>query len=157
MTRSRRRKLSRKQVPSRSTTVLRGIVRAALPLAALAAVAPLAHADTPSGGLQAIVITAQKIRQNLQNVPISVEVFDNRTMRQLNIANIDDYVKMAPAVSFVRSQGEGSNGGPGGAIIYIRDVVSGGDGNHSGSEPSVGVGPSGSRNRRVKSTSGSYQ
>jgi outer membrane receptor protein involved in Fe transport len=139
MTRSRRRKLSRKQVPSRSTTVLRGIVRAALPLAALAAAAPLAHADTPSGGLQAIVITAQKIRQNLQNVPISVEVFDNRTMRQLNIANIDDYVKMAPAVSFVRSQGEGSNGGPGGAIIYIRDVVSGGDGNHSGSEPSVGV------------------
>lgn len=139
MTRSRRRKLSRKQVPSHSTTVLRGIVRAALPLAALAAAAPLAHADTPSGGLQAIVITAQKIRQNLQNVPISVEVFDNRTMRQLNIANIDDYVKMAPAVSFVRSQGEGSNGGPGGAIIYIRDVVSGGDGNHSGSEPSVGV------------------
>ena len=139
MTRSRRRKLSRKQVPSRSATVLRGIVRAALPLAALAAAAPLAHADTPSGGLQAIVITAQKIRQNLQNVPISVEVFDNRTMRQLNIANIDDYVKMAPAVSFVRSQGEGSNGGPGGAIIYIRDVVSGGDGNHSGSEPSVGV------------------
>ncbi len=139
MTRSRRRKLSREQLQRRSGTVLRGIVRAALPLAALAAAAPPVHADTPSGGLQAIVITAQKIRQNLQNVPISVEVFDNRTMRQLNIANIDDYVKMAPAVSFVRSQGEGSNGGPGGAIIYIRDVVSGGDGNHSGSEPSVGV------------------
>ena len=139
MTRSRRRKLSRAQVRPSTRTVLRGIVRAALPLAALAAAAPLVHADTPSGGLQAIVITAQKIRQNLQNVPISVEVFDNRTMRQLNIANIDDYVKMAPAVSFVRSQGEGSNGGPGGAIIYIRDVVSGGDGNHSGSEPSVGV------------------
>ena len=139
MTRSRRRKLSREQVRPSTTKVLRGIVRAALPLAALAAAAPLVHADTPSGGLQAIVITAQKIRQNLQNVPISVEVFDNRTMRQLNIANIDDYVKMAPAVSFVRSQGEGSNGGPGGAIIYIRDVVSGGDGNHSGSEPSVGV------------------
>lgn len=139
MTRSRRRKLSRAQVRPSTTTVLRRIVRAALPLAALAAAAPLVHADTPSGGLQAIVITAQKIRQNLQNVPISVEVFDNRTMRQLNIANIDDYVKMAPAVSFVRSQGEGSNGGPGGAIIYIRDVVSGGDGNHSGSEPSVGV------------------
>ena len=139
MTRSRRRKLSRQPDRSRSISALRAIVRAALPVAALAAAAPQVHADTASGGLQAIVITAQKIRQNLQNVPISVEVFDNRTMRQLNIANLDDYVKMAPAVSFVRSQGEGSNGGPGGAIIYIRDVVSGGDGNHSGSEPSVGV------------------
>ena len=39
----------------------------------------------------------------------------------------------------MRSQGEGDNGGPGSAIIYIRGVVSGGDGNHSGSEPSVGI------------------
>ncbi len=39
----------------------------------------------------------------------------------------------------MRSQGEGDNGGPGSAVIYIRGVVSGGDGNHSGSEPSVGM------------------
>ena len=141
MTRSRRRKMIREQGKTQPQTALRMIVRAAMPVAALAAVVPAVHAQTQvsSGGLQAIVITAQKIRQNLQNVPISVEVFDNRTMRQLNIANLDDYVKMAPTISFVRSQGEGSNGGAGGSIIYIRDVVSGGDGNHSGSEPSVGV------------------
>jgi iron complex outermembrane recepter protein len=39
----------------------------------------------------------------------------------------------------VRSQGEGGNGEPGSSLIYIRGVVSGGDGNHSGSEPSVGI------------------
>ena len=141
MTRSRRRKLLREQIQSRRTTTLRAIVRAAMPLAVFAAAMPMSQAQDASGGtgLQTVVITAQKIRQNLQNVPISVEVFNNRTMRQLNIANIDDYVKMSPTITFVRSQGEGGNGGAGEAIVYIRDVVSGGDGNHSGSEPSVGV------------------
>ena len=141
MTRSRRRKLIRERMRSQPTMALRTLVRAGVPLAALAAALPAARAQTQTagGGLQTIVITAQKIRQNLQNVPISVEVFNNRTMRQLNIANLDDYVKMAPTISFVRSQGEGDNGGSGESIIYIRDVVSGGDGNHSGSEPSVGV------------------
>ncbi len=140
MTRSRRRKLLREQTRTQRATPLRTIMRAGVPLAALVAGLSAAQAQTAGGGgLQTIVITAQKIRQNLQNVPISVEVFNNKEMRQLNIANIDDYVKMAPTVTFVRSQGEGDNGGPGGAIIYIRDVVSGGDGNHSGSEPSVGV------------------
>ncbi len=112
-----------------------------MPLAVIAAAMPVSRAQVANGGaaLQTIVVTAQKVRQNLQNVPISVEVFDSRALRQLHISNLDDYVKMAPTVTFVRSQGQGSNGGPGGAIIYIRDVVSGGDGNHSGSEPSVGV------------------
>ena len=138
MTRSRRRKLVREKGREQSRA-LRAIVRSALPLAALAAVVPAVGAQSAGGGLQTIVITAQKIKQNLQNVPISVEVFNGRALRQLNITNLDDYVKMSPTISFVRSQGEGSNGGPGGSIIYIRDVVSGGDGNHSGSEPSVGV------------------
>lgn len=141
MTRSRRRKLLRERSLSRMKP-LRTFVRASLPVAsALVAAMPVARAQEATGtaALQTIVVTAQKIRQNLQNVPISVEVFDNRALRQLNITNLDDYVKMSPTITFVRSQGEGSNGGPGGSIIYIRDVVSGGDGNHSGSEPSVGV------------------
>ncbi|HEX8758145.1 MAG TPA: TonB-dependent receptor [Steroidobacteraceae bacterium] len=102
---------------------------------------PAAQAQQASGAdmLQTVVVTAQKVQQNLQNVPISVEAFDNRTLTRLNIANIDDYVQFAPAISYMRSQGEGDNGGPGSAVIYIRGVVSGGDGNHSGSEPSVGI------------------
>src|SRR6185312_10058747 len=137
MTRSRRRKLSRERAKG-----LRTIVRTGVPLAsALVATMPAAHAQQAPGAdtLQTVVVTAEKVQENLQSVPISVEVFDNRRLSQLNIVNLDDYVALAPAVSYVRSQGEGDNGGPGSSIIYIRGVVSGGDGNHSGSEPSVGV------------------
>ena len=137
MTRSRRRKLSRGR-----TKPLHTIIRAGVPLAsALIATMPAARAQKATGEdmLQTVVVTAQKVQQNLQSVPISLQVFDNKALRQLNIVNIDDYVELAPAVSYVRSQGEGDNGGPGSAIIYIRGVVSGGDGNHSGSEPSVGI------------------
>jgi iron complex outermembrane receptor protein len=137
MTRSRRRKLSRARAKN-----LRAFVRAGVPLAsALVATMPAARAQQASGTdtLQTIVVTAQKVQENLQNVPISVEAFDNRTLTRLNIVNIDDYVELAPAISYMRSQGEGDNGGPGSAVIYIRGVVSGGDGNHSGSEPSVGI------------------
>src|SRR5579883_1083568 len=125
MTRSRRRKLSRERAGNP-----RAVVRAGVPLAsALVAAMPAARAQQASGTdmLQTIVVTAQKVQENLQNVPISVEAFDNRTLTRLGIVNIDDYVQLAPAISYVRSQGEGDNGGPGSAIIYIRGVVSGGD------------------------------
>jgi iron complex outermembrane recepter protein len=138
MTRSRRRKLSRERAKA-----LRFIVGTGVPLAsAIIASMPAARAQQAPGGadvLQTVVVTAQKVQENLQNVPISVEVFDNKTLRQLSIVNLDDYVEFAPAISYVRSQGEGGNGEPGSSLIYIRGVVSGGDGNHSGSEPSVGV------------------
>jgi iron complex outermembrane receptor protein len=137
MTRSRRRKLSRERAKT-----LRAFVRTGVPLAsAIIAAMPAARAQQvePTAGLQEIVVTAQKIQENLQSVPISVEAFDNKKLTQLSIVNIDDYVEFAPTVSYVRSQGEGGNGQPGESLIYIRGVVSGGDGNHSGSEPSVGV------------------
>lgn len=138
MTRSRRRKLSRDQAGK-----LRTFVRTGVPLAsAIVAAMPAARAQQAPGSgdmLQTIVVTAQKIQENLQSVPISVEVFDNKKLTQLSIVNLDDYVEFAPAISYVRSQGEGGTGEPGSSLIYIRGVVSGGDGNHSGSEPSVGV------------------
>jgi len=138
MTRSRRRKLSRER-----TQPLRTLVRTGVPLAsAVIAAMPAARAQQAPGGtdmLQTVVVTAEKIQENLQNVPISVEVFDNKKLTQLSIVNLDDYVEFAPAISYVRSQGEGGTGEPGSSLIYIRGVVSGGDGNHSGSEPSVGV------------------
>lgn len=138
MTRSRRRKLSRERAKP-----LRTIVRTGVPLAsALVATMPAVHAQqapATDSTLETVVVTAEKVQENLQSVPISVEAFDNRKLTQLGIVNLDDYVALSPAISYMRSQGEGDNGGPGSAVIYIRGVVSGGDGNHSGSEPSVGI------------------
>ena len=144
MTRSRRRKLAREQGIGQ-----RRLVRGRMPVAsALLAAVPAAWAQNApqaqapaetAGGLQEIVVTAEKRVENLQNVPISLTVFDSAKLDQLGIVNLDSYVKYTPSLSYVRGQGEGSNGQPGDSHIYIRGVVSGGDGNHSGSQPSVGV------------------
>jgi len=103
----------------------------------------MAHAatatDSDTGALEEITVTAQKQVENLQNVPIAIEAFDSQKLEQLNVVNLDDYVKYSPSVSYVRGQGQGGNGQPGSSHIYIRGVVSGGDGNHSGSQPSVGT------------------
>ena len=83
------------------------------------------------------MVTAQKRVENLQDVPISVQVLDTAKLDQLNIATIDDYVKFAPGIAYVRGEGQGGNGEPGESHIYIRGIASGGT-NHSGSQPSVG-------------------
>jgi iron complex outermembrane receptor protein len=118
------------------------VLRSGLPVAsALLASIPAAYADEAAdvGSLQEVVVTAQKVIENLQNVPLSIEVLDTKTIEQLDIANLDDYVKYSPSVSYVRAQGQGGNGQPGTSHVYMRGVVSGGDGNHSGSQPSVGT------------------
>jgi iron complex outermembrane recepter protein len=121
--------------------VLRQLPLATAISAILAGGAPVAHADSGQdvGTLEEVVVTAQKRTENLQDVPISIEVLDNAKLERLHIVNLDDYVKYSPSISYVRSQGQGGNGQPGNSHIYMRGVVSGGDGNHSGSQPSVGT------------------
>src|SRR5947199_270928 len=77
-----------------------------------------------------IVITATKREENLQNVPISVQAIGTRRLDQLNITNFEDYTKQLPSVSYQTSA-------PGFTVVYMRGVATGGDGNHSGSLPSV--------------------
>ena len=79
-----------------------------------------------------IVVTAQKRDQNIQNVPISIQAIGTRRLDQLNVSNFNDYTQLLPSVAFQSSQ-------PGVTTVYMRGVASGGDGNHSGSLPSVGV------------------
>src|SRR4051812_13585794 len=79
-----------------------------------------------------IVITATKREENLQNVPIAVTVLGTRKLDQLNISNFEQYTKQLPSVSFQTAQ-------PGFTTVYMRGVATGGDGNHSGSLPSVGT------------------
>ncbi len=140
MTRSRRRKLLREAGKRRS------ILRTGIPVAsALLASAPVLYAQeqgaagAATGGLEEVVVTAQKRSENLQDVPISVQVLDTQKLEQLRISNIDDYVMFSPSVSIMRGIGQGGNGQPGIAHIYIRGVASGGEGNHSGPQPTVGT------------------
>jgi len=143
MTRSRRRKLAREQAAKG-----RAIVRRTIPVAsALLVSMPAVYAQqqaapagaAPPGGLEEVVVTAQKRTENLQNVPISIQVLDTEKLEQLNVANLDDYVKYAPSVSYLRGIGQGGNAQPGLSHVYIRGVVTGGEGNHSGPQPTVGT------------------
>ena len=79
-----------------------------------------------------IIITATKREENLQDVPISIQALGTQRLEELNVASFNDYTKLTPSVSFQTAS-------PGTANVYIRGVASGGDGNHSGSLPSVGV------------------
>jgi len=94
---------------------------------------PLFAQEAPNSGIDdEIVVTAQKREENLQNVPISIQALSTRKLDQLNVTNFEDFSKLLPSVSFQSSQ-------PGVTTVYMRGVASGGDGNHSGSLPSVGV------------------
>ena len=69
-----------------------------LAVAAALAVTPprlfaLEAADTSA--LQEIVVTARKRQENLQDVPLSIDVFTNKDMQNLGIKGLDDYDGLA--------------------------------------------------------------
>jgi iron complex outermembrane receptor protein len=94
-----------------------------------------ADSGQPSA-VQEVIVTAEKREENVQKVPLSIQVLGAQKLQQLNVSNFNDYVKYLPSVSF---QGSNLGGAPGFGNVYIRGVASGNDGNHSGSLPSVGV------------------
>ncbi len=92
-----------------------------------------AEAATPSDADSTeIVVTATKREENLQDVPVSIQAIGTKRLDQLNISNFEEYTKQLPSVSFQTLQ-------PGLTVVYMRGVATGGDGNHSGSLPSVGT------------------
>lgn len=105
---------------------------AALGLPGVALAQTDAQADTPQRRIEVITVTAQKREENLQDVALSVQVLDNTFLDQQQITDFEEYAQLLPSVSF-------NAVGPGSAQIYIRGVSDGGDGNASGSQPSVGL------------------
>ncbi|MEY4160168.1 MAG: hypothetical protein RLZZ136_789, partial [Pseudomonadota bacterium] len=102
-------------------------------LVSLPAFAAEAQSADAGNDPNVIVVTAQKRSENMQNVPISIQALGTQKLAQLNISDFKGYTQQLPSISF-QSFGE-----PGTNVIYMRGVASGGDGNHSGSLPSVGV------------------
>jgi outer membrane receptor protein involved in Fe transport len=92
------------------------------------------NSDTPAKTheLDTITVTAQKRTENVQEVPISIDVLSGDKLSQMNVENTVGVLKLLPSVSYTTA-------GPGFGQIYMRGVASGGDGNHSGSLPSVGI------------------
>ena len=83
--------------------------RSAISLAVAAAIAGVALPPTPSlaadadastyEGLQMVVVTARKREENLQEVPLSIDVFTKKDMQNLGISSFDDYAEKVPAAN----------------------------------------------------------
>jgi iron complex outermembrane recepter protein len=130
---------SRNDSTSRITAIRSSllITSSVIALSAVAGSALAQNAAAPPAGetsstVEEIVVTSQKREESLQDVPISITAFTTRKLEELNVTSFEDYAKLIPSLSFATS-------GPGTAKVYFRGVASGGDGNHSGSLPSVGT------------------
>ncbi|MEO6154753.1 MAG: TonB-dependent receptor [Thermomonas sp.] len=88
--------------------------------------------------LDTVTVTAQKREENLQKVPISLQVLGNTQLEQQDVASFSDYAKLVPSLSFGTSGG-GVFSGPGFVQLYMRGVASGSDANHSSSQPSASM------------------
>jgi outer membrane receptor protein involved in Fe transport len=75
-----------------------------------------------SAAPEVVTVTAQRRVQNLQDVPISVQVISGATLKKMNVENFDDLVSALPNVTV-------AGYGPGQEDIYIRGLALGGGGN----------------------------
>jgi iron complex outermembrane receptor protein len=110
MTRSRKRKLARTRARW-----------AGMPLASamLAGGGMVYAADTPdtTTTLEEVVVTAQKRTEDLQKVPISLQVLSGEKLEQLQVSGFDDYARLLPSLSY-RSLG------PGQTELFFRGISS---------------------------------
>ncbi len=91
-----------------------------------------------SGGLETVVVTAQKRSEDVQKVPMTVNALTSQKLEDLHLTSMTDFARYLPNVTYAES-GQGSNGGPGFQNITMRGIASDQNGNHSGPEPTVGV------------------
>ncbi|RJY09174.1 TonB-dependent receptor [Aurantiacibacter aquimixticola] len=74
-------------------------------------------AQVRQGGVETIVVTAQKRQEDLQDVPISVQALGEEGLEELAIDTFEDYLDQLPSVT-------AGGSGPGQSTIYIRGLAS---------------------------------
>lgn len=112
----------------RTTTRRAGGARAlkvavATVLAGSLGLAPL-RALADSDSLGEIVVTARKRTENLQDVPLSINVFSEKALQELGITQFEDYATRTPSISFISA-------GPGTQTLVMRGVSDGSNPNYS--------------------------
>jgi outer membrane receptor protein involved in Fe transport len=83
-------------------------------------------ADTAASDatLQEVVVTARKRTENLQDVPMSIDVFTSKDLKNLAISQFEDYATKTPSISFVSA-------GPGTQTFVMRGVSDGSNPNYA--------------------------
>ncbi|GAB2525189.1 TonB-dependent receptor [Microbulbifer agarilyticus] len=95
--------------------------------------APTFAQESATGGvLEEVNVTARKRDESLQDVPVSIQALGEQQLQQQGVSNFDDYALLLPSLSY-------QSAGPGLSQVYMRGAADGGDGNASGSQPSVAI------------------
>src|SRR6202046_3748450 len=81
--------------------LLLGTTAAQLALSSAYAAPP--DPETPSAGLDEIVVTATRREERLQDVPISVLAFSQEKLDAQGLKNIDDLARLSPGLTFQRN------------------------------------------------------
>lgn len=106
-------------MPYGSRTKLGFAIAAALSGAAAMHVAQAAAADASADAtLEEVIVTARKRAENLQDVPISIDVYTSKDLQNLAISKFEDYATMTPSISFISA-------GPGTQTLVMRGVSDG--------------------------------
>jgi len=116
--------------PSRCARTKIGVAVAAALAGAATSRGP-AFADTAAaaaaaggGALTEVVVTARKVQENLQDVPISINVLTQQDLQNLGIVRFDDFAYKVPSMSF-------NSIGPGTQVFFCRGVSDGSNGNYA--------------------------
>ena len=83
-----------------------------------------ADASTETTTLEEVIVTARKRTENLQDVPISIDVFTSKDLQNLAISQFEDYAALTPSISFVSA-------GPGTQTFVMRGVSDGSNPNYA--------------------------
>ncbi len=123
----------------KSSMLIRAALRTALGVALLAPfgtgyaqTAPALAASADSGQLEAIVVTARRRTENLQNVPVAVTAIIADAIRSQDITNLEDLNRLVPNMKISAGRATSST-----ISVYIRGV--GQSDPLWGFEPGVGV------------------
>jgi len=99
-----------------------------------AASTPAPPPPAPSSSAEVVTVTAQRRVQNLQDVPVTIQVLSGAALKKLNIENFDDLLAQLPNVTAAGT-------GPGQENIYVRGLSLGSGGSQEsgviGSFPNV--------------------
>ena len=107
--------------PSKLAIAVAAVLSGAATFHALPARATDASADTT---LEEVIVTARKRAENLQDVPISIDVYTAKDLQNLAISQFEDYATMTPSISFVSA-------GPGTQTLVMRGVSDGSNPNYA--------------------------
>lgn len=103
--------------PMRHPALRYGVLVLAVGMPLASVTAQEASTDTEAVRLDDVVVTAQKRKQSLEDVPISISVLDRETLEKSRARNLNDLQQLVPNFAFERS---------GNASLAIRGVGGGG-------------------------------